>query len=79
MIFSHLTSALLTPPEQPSSYIESVSPVKEGIVCVAICLSITTVIFILRTWARLGVLKQWLLEDRMLLSSQFPLRCSKGH
>ena len=33
------------------------------IVCITVCLVFTTVFFILRTYVRLGVHKQWILED----------------
>lgn len=59
------TPALPPPPGRLSNFENPESLLKWDILCVTICLSIATVVFVLRTWVRAVVSKQWILEDYM--------------
>lgn len=61
--FFQLVSALPPPPGQTSNFDNPESLAKWNVVCVAVCLSITTTLFALRTYARMVIIKERLLED----------------
>ena len=65
------TPALPAPPGTSSNFAHPVSILKWDILCVSVCLSISTIVFVLRSWARVVVLRQWILEDCVFL--QFAL------
>lgn len=70
MITPRLTPALPPPPGQTSHFADPVSILKWGILRTAVCLSITTTVFLLRAWARTIISKQWILEDCKFFSLQ---------
>ena len=57
-------SPALGPPSGQMSDFDQVNTLlKWDIVCVTACLAVTTLIFVLRTWVRVVVKKQWILKD----------------
>lgn len=67
------TPALPPPPGETSNFADPITLLKGYILCISICLSVTTIVFSLRVWVRIFVLKQWVLEDCMFLSLQSSL------
>lgn len=55
--------ALPAPPGQVSNLINPKSFASWNLVCVAICLVTTTTVFLLRSYVRLWIKRQWILED----------------
>lgn len=55
--------ALPPPSGQTSNFVDPESLWKWDVVAVTTCLFITTIVFSLRTYVRLGVKREWILED----------------
>lgn len=70
MTFPSMIPSLPPPPGEASDFGHPSPLLKWNIVCTVVCLSITTITFVLRLWVRLGVLQQWILEDCMFLLLQ---------
>ena len=65
--------ALSPSPGQSPNFIHPVSIQRWEIVCSTLCLSITFVTFALRTYVRIRIMKQWILEDCVLFRHQSSL------
>ncbi|MCJ1423886.1 hypothetical protein MMC29_001771 [Sticta canariensis] len=59
------TPALPPPPGQTSNFVNPDSLSKWTILCVTVCLSVTGIVFVLRTYVRVVAKRTWILEDYM--------------
>ena len=57
--------ALRPPPGQVSNFINPQSLMRWSILCVVLCLFVATTLLALRTYVRLAIKRQWILEDCM--------------
>ncbi|MCJ1254201.1 hypothetical protein MMC24_002015 [Lignoscripta atroalba] len=60
-----LVPALPPPPGETSNFVNPPSLWKENVIAQSVCLSIAATVFFLRTYVRLGIKRQWSLEDYM--------------
>ena len=68
--------ALPPPPGQQSNFVNPVSLWKWDVLAVTVCLFVSTIVFGLRTYVRLGIKREWIPEDctsLLVLSRIFPL------
>ncbi|MCJ1268849.1 hypothetical protein MMC22_008737 [Lobaria immixta] len=58
-----LVPALPPPPGQTSNFVDPDSLYKWNVLCVTMCLVFTTLVFVPRTYVRLAIKREWILED----------------
>ena len=61
--FSNPTPALPPPSGQTSNFVNPESLLKWCVLCVSVCLAVTTLVFFLRMYVRVAVKREWILED----------------
>ncbi|KAI4232872.1 MAG: hypothetical protein L6R40_007276 [Gallowayella cf. fulva] len=61
--------ALPPPPGRQPNFLHPDSLARWNVVCVSACLSITTLLFLLRSGVRLIIKRSWILEDYLVLIS----------
>ena len=67
-----LVSALQPPAGVTPNFANPHSLAKWDILCVSLCLALTSIVFSLRTYVRLYIKRQWVLEDCAFYSSIMP-------
>lgn len=63
MASSKLVPALPPPPGHTSNFVNPESLYKWNVLCVTMCLVFTTLVFVPRTYVRLAIKREWILED----------------
>lgn len=63
MASSGFVPAIKPPQGQLPNLVDPISLKNWNTVCVSVCLSISTIVFALRTYVRIYIKRQWILED----------------